>query len=201
MERFSKRVFGYTFGIALSVAFAIALAIIVNRDVFDVSSVLLAVLASLAISAAAAALIAAYGLPMCWVNGGYRGVMRRLAKRAIRASLCQAMTPLRCLGIMEREGYVCLRLGIGSSNGIRVGFPFQLFESTDNQLWGIVQVVSVDEHRCDCIPVFRINEDFWAALESKMKWDTSPPPNVHLVLGYPPPIMEELTDWLLDNWR
>lgn len=198
---FNRKVFGYTFGVTLSIAFAVALAIVVTRDALSVLSVVLAVLASLVISTAIAALIAGYRLPVRWANGIYRKVMRKLAKRAIRASLSHAMTPVRCLGIMEREGYVYLRLGIGTSDGIREGFPFQLFESTDNQLWGIVEVVNVEEHRCDCIPVLRINEDFWAALESKMKRDTSPPSNVHLIVGYPPPIMAELTDWLLDNWR
>ena len=201
MNLFSQRVFGYAFGIALSVAFAIALAIIVAQGVLSVLSVLVAILASLAISAAIAALIAGYRLPLRWGNGAYRAVMRRLAKKAIRASVSQAMTPVECLGIMEREGYVYLRLAIGSADGIAQGFPFQLLESTDNQLWGIVEVVNVEEHQCDCIPSVRLNEQFWASLESSMWHNTSPPPNVHLIVGYPPPIFEDMTVWLLDNWR
>ena len=201
MESFSRRAFWYTFGIAVSMSFAITLAVIVTQDRLTVLSVLLAILLSLGISVVSAALIACYRYPKRWLLSAVRSVMRKTAKRAIGYGLSQAMTPVRCLGIMEREGYVYLRLGIGISDGIREGFPFQVFESTDNQLWGIVEVVSVEEHRCDCIPVLRINEDFWAALERKMKCDTSPPSNVHLIVGYPPPVMLELTDWLLDNWR
>ena len=201
MDLFNTRAFAYTFGIALSIAFPIALAIIVTRDVLSVMCALTAILASLAISASIAALIAVYRLPLRWVIGTYRAVMRRLAKRAIRSSVSQAMTPVECLGIMETRGYVHLRLGIGSADGIREGFPFQLFESTANQLWGIVEVDNVEENQCDCVPLIRVNEEFWTALEDRMGIDTSPPPNVYLVVGFPPPVTKEFTDWLLDNWR
>ena len=200
MESFSGRIFAYTFSIALSIAFAVALAVVVTLDALSILNLLVAILASLAISVAIAVLVAGYGLPLQWVNGAYRAVMRILAKKAIRSSLSQAMTPVECLGIMEREGYVQLRLGIGSSSGISEGFSFQLLESTDNRQWGIVEVLNVGDTYSDCIPIVRSNEDFWAALEDRMRYDTSAPSNIHLVIDLPESYVE-WTEWLLDNWR
>ena len=201
MNLFSQRVFGYAFGIAVSMSFTIALAVIATQGRLTVLSVLLATLLSLGISVVLAALIACYRYPKRWSLSAVRAIMGWVAKRAICASLSHAMTPVECLGIMEIRGYVHLRLGVGSADGIREGFPFRLFESTANQLWGIVEVVNLEENECDCVPVIRVNEVFWTALEDRMRRDTSPPPNVYLVVGLPPPIMKELTDWLLDNWR
>ena len=199
MRLFSTRAFLYTFAIALGLSFAIALAIAATQGTITAPSVLVAVLASVGISAVIAALIAGYRLPVRWTTWAYRAVMRRLAKRAIRSSLTQAMTPIKCLGIMEREGYVQLRLDIGLSSGITEGFSFRLLESTDNRQWGIVEVVNVGDTHSDCIPIVRSNEDFWAALEDRMRYDTSPPSNIHLVIDLPESYME-WTEWLLDNW-
>ena len=201
MKLFSVKAFLYTFGIVSSMSFSIGLSVLATQGAITTPSVIVVVLASLGTSSVISTLIASYKLPLRWARWVYRSVMRRLAKRAIRSSLSQAMTPVSCLGIMETGGYVYLRLGIGSADGIRERFPFQLFESTANQLWGILEVVTVEENQCDCVPVIRVNEEFWTALENRMRSDTSPPPNVHLVVGLPPPIMKELSDWLLDNWR
>lgn len=201
MRLYSKLAFWTAFGIAFSGFLAIALTITNNHGRLTILTVLLVVVSSLVASTALAALIASFRYPIRWCISTYRLIMRILAKKAVRSSLTMSMTPVRCLGIMEREGYVQLRLGIGLSDGIIEGFPFQVLEATDSQLWGIVSVVLAEEYHCDCIPTDRVNESFWAALEGRIKTDTSPPPNVHFIVGYPPPIMKELTDWLLDNWR
>ena len=201
MNLFSQRVFGYAFGIALSVAFAVALAIIVARDVLSVLSVLVAILASLAISAAIAALIAGYRLPLRWGNGAYRAVMRRLAKKAIRASLSQAMTPIGCTGILETELGVAIKVQAGQLQGVANGARFNVYESTGNRLWGIIVAIEVRDNDCDCVPYDRVNEEFWAELENRMRTDTSAPPNVHLVLDVLEPGAIDDMMSLLDNWR
>ena len=199
MKLFSKNVFWTVFGITLSAFLTVSLAVVATRGMLAASNVLMAVLAAVGISVALAALIAGYRLPVRWTTWAYRAVMRRLAKRAIRSSLTQAMTPIKCLGIMEREGYVQLRLDIGLSSGITEGFSFRLLESTDNRQWGMVEVVNVGDTHSDCIPIVRSNEDFWAALEDRMRYDTSSPSNIHLVIDLPESYME-WTEWLLDNW-
>ena len=201
MNLFDRKVFRYIFAIVLALWLFAASVVIARYDAFSVESLLLSVSLGLCSSVVLAALVACYRYPKLWLVASLRSTMRRVAKKAIRSSLSQAMTPVSCLGIMETGGYVYLRLGIGSADGIRKGFPFQLFESTANQLWGIVEVVNVETNQCDCVPVIRVNEEFWTDLENRMRKDTSPPPNVHLVIGLPPPIMKELSDWLWDNWR
>ena len=202
MNLFSKRAFGYTFGIALSIAFAIALAIIVNRDVLSVLSVLVAVLASLGISAVIAALIAGYRLPVRWATWAYRAVMRKLAKRAIRSSLSHAMIPVKCLGIMPKEGTVALRIDYGETNGAKLDMWFNVHDCVNNELWGQVRIAETNEMTSLCVPSNRINEDFWEHLEERMRFDTSPP-NVYLVREIPPQFLESVDELLefLNNWR
>ena len=199
MNRFDWRIFAFVFGTALAIVSLLfgVVGIIGNRGLPMAVSILLVILAAAIVSAA---VIACYEYPARWFRWTYRAVMRKLAKKAVRASLSQAMTPIECLGIMEREGYVQLRLSIGSSSGITEGFSFRLLESTDSQQWGIVEVVNVGDTHSDCIPIVRSNENFWAALEDRMRYDTSSPSNIHLMIDLPESYMQ-WTEWLLDNWR
>ncbi len=201
MEAFSGRVFGYAFGIALGIAFAVALTLVVAWNALSALSVLVAVLASLGISVAIAALIAGYRLPLVWSTRAYRAVMRRLARRAIRSSIAYAMTRVECLGILEIEGDVAIRVQAGQSQGVKEGTYFNVYEATDNRLWGVVRAVDVRDFDCDCIPYDMINPYFWEELENRVNTDTSKPANVYLVRDLPEAEIISTLAGLLDNWR
>ena len=199
MESFSGRVFGYAFGIALGIAFAVALTLVVAWNALSALSVVVAVLASLGISVAIAALIAGYRLPLVWSTRAYRAVMRRLAKRAIRSSIAYVRAPVKCLGIMEREGTVALRIAYGDGDGAKRDILFSVHDFVNHELWGQVKIVEAGESTSLCIPSDIINTDFWEHLEGRMRFDSSPP-GVYLVRVLPPHL-EESVDELLNDWR
>ena len=201
MTLFNMKLFSYTFGITLSITFAVALAIVVTQDALSVLSVTVAVLASLAISATIAAPIAGYRLPVRCVNGIYRKVMRRQAKRAIRESLSNATTRVECSGILEIDVRVALRVRAGLTAGVSEGTQFNVYESTNNQLWGSVVAINVREADCDCIVSDRANVEFWEKLEDRMRYNTEKPPNIHLVRELPIAYLLEQVESLLDAWR
>ena len=183
MERFNKRVFAYAYPIAASVSIAIALAIIVGRGDFATADVFIGVILALLASVVIAALIAAYGLYIRGVVWVYRAAMRRLAARAHISALSQAKrTRFECSGIMEMQETVALKIMAGELQGIQRGDKFSLYEATGGAYWGSVVAVSVRESDCDCRLHDVANVDFWESLENRMKYDTSKPPNVYLVL-------------------
>lgn len=132
----------------------------------------------------------------------YRAAMRPLAKRAIRSSLKQAMTPMACVGIMDREGTVHLKIRI--AEGVYAGNGSQLcvVEATDDEPWGIIEVVQATTKGdyAICKPIDRQNVDFWQSLERRMKTDTSPPQNIRVVREFPPDFLEPV-EKLLNEWR
>lgn len=183
MARFNKRLFAYVYPIAASVSIAIALAIIVGRGDFATADVIIGVILALLASAVISALIAACGLFLhgwVWI---YRAAMIKLAARAQNSALSQAKrTRFECSGIMEMRGTVAIRVLAGRSQGIQPDDEFNLYEATGDECWGSVVAVDVRESDCDCILQDRANADFWESLESRMRRDTSKPPNVYLAL-------------------
>ena len=82
-----------------------------------------------------------------------------------------------------------------------MGSQFNVYESTDNGLWGIVEVVDVRDFDCDCIPYDRANTFFWEELEHRVKFDTSAPSNVYFVRNIPDSEIADTVEELLDKWR
>ena len=177
----------------------IALAVVV--DVRTASGIGISVSVILAILSAVvfAGLVASYYFPIRACVWAYRTVMRSLAKRALRSSLSLAMTQIQCLGILNKDGTVALRIKTESSHEDGVGSRFNVYDSVNDDLWGIVEAFESDDAIVLCRPIYRINPDFWEHLEARMLYDTSPP-DVYLVSEVPTELMDEL-ERLLDDWR
>lgn len=127
--------------------------------------------------------------------------MRRLAKHAVRSSLKQAMTPMTCAGIMDREGTVHLKIRIAEGVYAGNGSQLSVVEATNDEPWGIIEVVQVTKgDYAICKPVDRQNVEFWQSLERRMKTDTSPPQNIRIVREFPPDFLEPV-EKLLNEWR
>lgn len=199
MNRFNTRVFKYTFPIAVGLALTIALVVVVDVSTasgIDISiSIILAILSAVVF----AGLVASYHLPVRASIWAYRKIMRSLAKRAIRSGLSHAMTQIPCLGILNRNGTVALRIGIGGSDIVGVGTRFNVYDSINDELWGRVEAVEVGDVTSLCEPTDRNNLEFWEHLEARMRFDTSPP-NIYLVLEIPTELMD-VVERLLDSWR
>ena len=119
--------------------------------------------------------------------------------RAIRSSLAHAMTPIECLGIMERDGEVGLRIDSRASTGALPGAKLYVFDKVNHSVWGQVRIVEVEDDSSLCRVYDRTNSAFWERLEDRMAYDTSPP-NVYLAWEVHATFLATV-EWLLDNWR
>ena len=201
MNLFDRKVFRYIFAIVLALWLFAASVVIARYDAFSVESLLLSVSLGLCSSVVLAALLACYRYPKLWLVASLRSIMRRVAKKAIRLSLSSAMVPVECTGILDIDDEVALQIRVGTSNGITNGQQFNVYESTNNELWGRVVAINVRPFDCDCVPTDRVNIKFWQELERRMRYNTSKPPNVHLVRDLPVTYLTEQVENLLDNWR
>lgn len=167
----------------------------------DLAGRLVIVACGLAVLAALAAFAGFYPYFIRRAIAVYRSIMRRLAKHAVRSSLKQAMTPMACAGIMDREGTVYLKIRIAEGVYAENGSQLRVVEATNDEPWGIIEVVQVTKgDYAICKPIDRQNVDFWQSLERRMKTDTSPPQNIRIVRELPPDFLEPV-EKLLNEWR
>ena len=167
----------------------------------DLAARLVIVACGLAVLAALAAFTGFYPYFVHLAVKAYRSIMRRLAKQAVRSSLKQAMTPMACVGIMDREGTVHLKIRIAEGVYAENGSQLRVVEATNDEPWGIIEVVQVTNgDYAICKPVDRQNVEFWQSLERRMKTDTSPPQNIRIVREFPPDFLEPV-EKLLNEWR
>ena len=167
----------------------------------DLAARLVIVACGLAVLAALAAFTGFYPYFVHLAVKAYRSIMRRLAKHAVRSSLKQAMTPMTCAGIMDREGTVHLKIRIAEGVYAGNGSQLSVVEATNDEPWGIIEVVQVTKgDYAICKPVDRQNVEFWQSLERRMKTDTSPPQNIRIVREFPPDFLEPVEN-LLNEWR
>ena len=109
-DRFNLRVFLYLLPILLAITLGVAIAAELHLVV--------AVGVSLMLGLVLSALIASYRFFTGLAVGIYRSVMRPIAKHAVQSSLKQAMTPMTCTGILDRNGTVHLKVAISEPAGI-----------------------------------------------------------------------------------
>ena len=192
---FDRKTFGFTFTIAIAISLFVAV------DSFTGNNLLLTVFAALLTSLVVAALTACHRYPRGWFLSKCRAVMVMIAKKTVRYSLLHAMASFECSGIFEREGGVAVKVQVGQIQGITAGSQLNVYESTGNSLWGIVDVVDVRDFDCDCIPYDRANTFFWEELEHRVKFDTSAPPNVYFVRKIRASEIIDTVEELLDKWR
>ena len=167
----------------------------------DLAARLVIVACGLAVLAALAAFTGFYPYFVHLAVKAYSSIMRRLAKHAVRSSLKQAMTPMACVGIMDREGTVHLKIRIAEGVYAGNGSQLRVVEATNDEPWGIIEVVQVTNgDYAICKPVDRQNVEFWQSLERRMKTDTSPPQNIRIVREFPPDFLEPV-EKLLNEWR
>ena len=197
MKRFNVKVFLYSLPIAIGIALSVALVAIIDVRAASSRTVAATVVLSLLSSGAFSVVVASYGYVFSAMRWSYRGVIRTIAKRAIRASLSDALTPIACLGIIDRNGTVALRIAAGRTDGMVPELPLNVYDAVNSTLWGRVKVVEVSDTIAFCEPYDRINPSLWNHLEDRMRTDTSPP-NVFLVPEVP--VLDAVLH-LLDNWR
>ena len=148
-----------------------------------------------------AALIASYRYFTSIALALYRSIVRPLAKHAVRSSLKQAMTPMTCTGILDRNGTVHLKVSLSDSGGIGEDDLLYVQEAVNHDRWGVVSVVEyVEERFVVCTPIDRVNPQFWEHLENRMGFDTTAPDNINLIRAMPTDY-QRVVENFLDDWR
>lgn len=199
-DRFNRKAFLYLLPFLLTLYLGVAIPLTL-REQAAVNTVLQVAAIGLVTSVALSMLIASYRFFVALVVGTYRSVVRPLAKHAIRSSLEQAMTPMTCTGILDRNGTVHLKVALTDSNVIGEGDQLYVHEEVDDGLWGVVRVVEyVEERSVICTPIDRTNSEFWEHLEDRMRFDTGAPNNVYLVRSIPSDFQRAIENFLND-WR
>ena len=201
MATFNWKVFWTTFCVMLPISFTILWTAAGTLSTYSLTIMVAALFLSAIMSVCPAYVFASYGLHQAIFVSTYRAVMRNLAKKAIRDSTSHARTRIVSSGIFELDGSVAIRVEGGRAQGITNGTRFEVYEGTNDGLWGRVETVNARFDDCDCLPYDRENADFWEMLEDRMKSDTSPPANVYLVREVPESEILDTIVELLDNWR
>ena len=198
-DQFNRKTF--LFVLPIFIAVGVPLALRGQGDSDDVLQLAVRVGVSLLIAVFFSALVGFYRYFARLVVVVYRAAVRSLAKHAIRSSLRQAVTPMDCVGIMDREGTVHLKIRIAEGVYAGNGSQLRVVEATNDEPWGIIEVVQVTNgDYAICKPVDRQNVEFWQSLERRMKTDTSPPQNIRIVREFPPDFLEPV-EKLLNEWR
>ena len=155
---------------------------------------------ALLISLGAAALSLA---GFCFLLALTRKVWRRIVIRIALHTLEQAVgvytRRLQADGIDEQDGGVIIRLAIGSHESIIVGDKFEVLNAASRRKLGVLEVDQVEEVSCVCRVFDRIDVDFWAELEERMRVDPSPPTGVTFSREIPQGLLEFVTG-LIRNW-
>ena len=135
MKDFSRKVFLFVFatGLAVHSLYFGLLALIGSRSPSLAFNLLLGILGTVLVLAV---MIGCYRYPLRWSLAATRAVMRKIAKRAIRASLHHAMTRVECSGILEIDNDIALKVQAGRSQGVAEDTQFNVHESTSNQWSG-----------------------------------------------------------------
>ncbi len=102
-------------------------------------------------------------------------------------------------GIDEQDGGIIIRLATGSNESVLVGDKFEVLNAASRRKLGVLEVEEVEEVSCVCRVFDRIEVDFWAELEERMKVDPSPPAGVTFSREIPPGWSDFLTG-LIRNW-
>ncbi len=198
MKRFDRKVFLFAFSTALSIGGIVVGVVVVGSSGFTAIRIFLIVVVTILAAIIVATVAASYRILNRVAQWTYRGLMRKLAKRAIRSSFSTWLTRVECLGIINREGTVALK--VTSLASVVLTNRFNVYDNVNKELWGRVEVVQVDETTCLCVPYDRVNPEFWEHLEDRMRYDTSPP-SVYLVRQLPEAELLEWVESILNIWK
>ena len=131
------------------------------------------------------------------VAWGSSRLLRRIAVwvtfKTVRRAISVQSAPLKPKGITTVNDDVGVVLPVGRNDNVIEGLRFVVENAADGEKWGILSVVWVDENSCTCSVSGRINDEFWANLERRMRSAPSFPGGVAVRREIP---NEQLLDWL-----
>jgi len=84
------------------------------------------------------------------------------------------------ISLENSAGTVSLVVHVPHGSGLRAGSRLAATITATGEIWGVVEVTTLDNVRARAKPVNRLNAAFWEVLEDRMLSDPTPPPGMHL---------------------
>ena len=128
-------------------------------------------------------------------------VMAWITMRTIKSAVGSQSGIVQASGIASMESDVSIGLSVGSQNGAFQGQKFVVFNTTNQEKWGVLEVIEVRECSCVCLVFDRTNTEFWNDLERRMQYDPSPPKGVSIRMEIPEEVIYDWLPKLLISWR
>ena len=193
--------FAVLLGIGLAVSIPLSLEVAAdgsssNREI--ISAVVLAIVIALG---ASGFLIFLFATSIVVAPRIIKGAMTWITLKAVAKAIAAQAVFVETNGITSLDGDVGFGLSVGEEDGIRPGHKFVVLNTADQERWGVLEARLVSDTYCHCSVFDKINPEFWADLERRMRYDASPPRGITIRREIPE---EQLLDWLralLKTWR
>ena len=108
-------------------------------------------------------------------------VMVWVTFRTVTKAMVQHRMEIEPTAIASYEGDLRIGLPLGSNDGLVVGDLFVVVNpasQNDQENWGELELVDLEENSCTCSVYNRNNPKFWDDMERRVGYDPSPPGGV-----------------------
>lgn len=188
-------------GIGLAIAVPLFLAVFTD-DLSSNNKIVITVLqAVLAAIGASIVLILAYIFIAAGIPKFLKAVGVWITLRTVRKAVESQTGTVQISGITSIEDDVGIGLSVGLQDGVFLGQRFVVFNTANQEKWGVLEVSEVRDHSCVCSVLDSMNQEFWDDLARRTRRDVSPPGGITIRREIPE---EALYDWLqriLKSWR
>ena len=185
--------FSVLLGLGLAISVPWLLAVWTDEASSDGRIAVVVVLAFLMAVAASVVLLLLHHLAIVRIPRLLRRIMVWVTFKTVREALSRQVIVVEPIGITPTEEGVGIGLPLGSRDGLVRGERFIVLNAASQEKWGALHIYDVLENSCICTVFDRINPEFWADLEDRMRYDASPPQGVIIKREIPE---DHLLDWL-----
>ena len=188
-------------GIGLGITVPLLLAIKTDNSSSNNETGYIVILAALIALGFSVLLILGYFSVTVAVPNLWKRTMVWVTLKTVQKAVRNQSETVEATGITAIGDGVGIGLAMGSADGIIPGHQFVVLNAASQERWGVLEVSDVWDDYCVCSVFDRMNPEFWADLERRMRYDASPPQGVTIRREIPG---EKLLDWLeilLKTWR
>ena len=193
--------FSVLLGIGLAVYIPALLALETNNSSSNMEIIITVLLAVLLAVISSVLLIFLYIASVIAFSNLAKRVMIWITLRTLKEAVSGQSQSFPASGITAIEDELGIGLPLGHDDGVTRGHRFVVINSASQEKWGVIEALEIRETSCVCRVFDRINLDFWAGLERRMRRDPSPPQGVTIRREIPDKALLDSIRQLLTAWR
>ena len=188
-------------GIGLAIAVPLFLAVFTD-DLSSNNKIVITVLqAILAAIGASIVLILAYIFIVAGIPKFVKEVRVWITLKTVRNAVESQMGAVKASGITPVEDDVGIGLSVGLQDGVFPGQRFVVFNTANQEKWGVLEVSEVWDRSCVCSVSDRTNPEFWDNLDRRMRSDAASPQGVTIRREIPEEVLYDWLQRILKSWR